>query len=149
MPRGRWVHLTVRAETKKLLMEKCSGFSSVDECLFSLFTGELKRSSSSPVSGASFTGELRALCDEMVHGFTDLVRSYGYGFYAGLLLSLYEQGRVSTVLSRSEYLRKSISISPLSDLPRLLFDSSPAGADVYELRVKFWLRPCFDVKVRE
>lgn len=167
LPRGKWAVLSIRVETKRLLFEKCSGFHSIDDCLTALFTGELwslsdksvsemvdggqftselKNFAEHPAGQALFTGELKAICDEIVRGVAALIRAYGYTFHADVLVDLYKSRETSTVFNRSEYLNRGIDVSLLSDVPRLVFDVYTSDYTNYELRVKYWLKPCFGLK---
>jgi hypothetical protein len=144
LARGRWVTISVRTETKKVLDRVC-GSRTLDDCIAWLTSihasihGELKGNME-----ASFTVNGGPLCDTLVEHAAAFLRAHGYGLHAKLLEEMYSKRIVRLDLADALKDHKEIVPAHFVGFPPIavFFDSLENDGKLY-IEIKGWLKPCF------
>lgn len=151
VPRGRWSKITVRLETKNLIIEYCSKahFNSIDECLRRIVeehhSGVNRGAFRSGVSRSTeFGGELRLFCDNLMDELAGLLLAHGYVFHSKLLREMYSEGKTEVEFPRIE---AGNHVSIVHDVVKAVFNAylKERLSNTYVISVKNWLKPCFEV----
>jgi hypothetical protein len=132
VPRGRWVNITIKEETRELLRGMCGGVS-LDECI-----AERLRYCS-PVNS-----QVNNICNELVKQAALFLRAHGYGLHARLLEEMYSKRTVRLDLAEALKDHDEIAHTHFVGFPpvAVFFDNYESEGRLF-IEVKSWLKPCF------